>query len=108
MDFDEKLCNSTLYEITKDPLKSVNNWSYTYDLYCEKDYYNVILSSVPFFGSMIGTLYVLPLPDKYGRKKVLKISMFISLIFHLNLLFFLSNLNLFYYFDYYFLYHMLY
>jgi len=86
MDFSEQLCNSALYEITKNPLKSVNNWSYTYDLYCEKDYYNVILSSVPFLGSMIGTLYVLPLPDKYGRKKVLKISMFISLIFHLNLL----------------------
>ena len=94
MDFSEKLCNSALYEITKNPLKSVNNWSYTYDLYCEKDYYNVILSSVPFFGSMIGTLYVLPLPDKYGRKKVLKISMFISLIFHLNLLCAISPVHL--------------
>ena len=86
MDFNEKLCNSTLYEITKNPLKSVNNWSYTYDLYCDRDYYNVILSSVPFLGSMIGTLLVLPLPDKYGRKKVMKIAMLISLIFHLNLL----------------------
>ena len=86
MNFDEKLCNSSLYEITKDPLKSVNNWSYTYDLYCERDYYNVILSSLPFLGSMIGTLFLLPLPDKYGRKKVMKISMLISLIFHLNLL----------------------
>jgi len=86
LEFNEKLCNSTLYELTKNPLKSVNNWSYTYDLYCDRDYYNVILCSVPFFGSMIGTLFLLPLPDKYGRKKVFKISMFISLIFHLNLL----------------------
>ena len=86
MDFSEKLCNSTLYEITKDPLKSVNNWSYTYDLYCERDYYNVILLSVPFIGSMLGDLFVLPLSDQYGRKKVLEISMLISLIFHLNLL----------------------
>ena len=72
MDFKEYLCNSAFYEITKNPSKSVNNWSYTYDLYCEKDYYNVILSSVPFLGSMLGTLFVLPLPDKYGRKKFYK------------------------------------
>ena len=63
MDFSEELCNSTLYEITKAPLKSVNNWSYTYDLYCEKDYYNVILLIVPFIGSMLGDLILLPLPD---------------------------------------------
>ena len=43
MDFKDNLCNSTLYEITKNPLKSVNNWSYTYDLYCDRDFYNVIL-----------------------------------------------------------------
>jgi len=86
MDFNEKLCNSTLYEISKDPMKSVINWSYTYDLYCEKDYYNVILLSVPFIGSMLGDLFALPLPDQYGRKKIFKISSFISLIFYLNLL----------------------
>ncbi len=86
MDFNEELCNSTLYEITKNPLTSVNNWSYSYDLYCERDYYNVILSSIPFFGSMLGTLFLLPLPDKYGRKKVFSISMLISLFFHFNLL----------------------
>ena len=86
IDFNEKLCDSTLYQITKNPLKSVNNWSYTYDLYCERDYYNIILASIPFLGSMIGTLFVLPLPDKYGRKKVFRISMLISLFFHLNLL----------------------
>ena len=85
IDFNEKLCDSTLYQITKNPLKSVNNWSYTYDLYCERDYYNIILASIPFLGSMIGTLFVLPLPDKYGRKKVFRISMLISLFFHLNL-----------------------
>ena len=83
MDFKEDLCNSTLYEIIKNPAKSVNYWSYTYDLYCEKDYYNVILSTVPFLGSMLGTLFLLPLPDKYGRKKIFQI---IFLFLHFNLL----------------------
>ena len=87
IDFDEYLCNSTLYEITKNPLKSINNWSYTYDLYCEKDYYNVIIASAPFVGTMIGTIIITPLSDKYGRKKVFHISALISLIINLNMLF---------------------
>ena len=86
MEFNEKLCDSTLYEITKNPLKSISNWSYTYDLYCDRDYYNVVLASVSFIGNMIGTLFVLPLADKYGRKKIFQISMTISLFFHLDLL----------------------
>ena len=94
MDFKEYLCNNTLYELTKNPSKSVNNWSYTYDFYCDRDYYNVILSTLPFFGSMLGTLFLLPLPDKYGRKIVMKVSMSISLFFHFNLLCTIGPLHL--------------
>jgi len=94
MDFNDNLCNSTMYELTKNPSKSVNNWSYTYDLYCDRDYYNVILSTIPFFGSMLGTLFLLPLPDKIGRKIVMKVSMAISLFFHFNLLFAIGPIHL--------------
>ena len=64
MDFNEYLCNSTFYEIAKNPLKSINNWSYTYDLYCEKNYYNVIIVSASLVGTMIGTIIITPLSEK--------------------------------------------
>ena len=31
MDYSQELCNLTLYEITKNPKKSIINWSYTFD-----------------------------------------------------------------------------
>ena len=87
MEYDPKLCDSTLYEITKNPTKSIINWSYTFDLYCKKESYNTIITSIIFVGGMLGTLLVLPLPDKYGRSKILKAVTLISLILHFNLLF---------------------
>ena len=94
MEFDQKLCDSTLYEITKNPKKSVINWSYTFDLYCERESYNTIMTSIIFVGGMIGTLFILPLPDKYGRAKVLKYVTLISLILHFNLLFSIGPIHL--------------
>ena len=87
MDYDIKLCDSNLYEIKKNPKKSIINWSYTFDLYCNREYYNTIMTSIIFVGGMLGTLFVLPLPDKYGRAKILKYTTLISLILHFNLLF---------------------
>ena len=87
MEYSHELCDSSLYQISKNPKKSIINWNYTFDLYCQKESYNTIFSSIIFVGGMIGTLLILPLPDKYGRAKVLKYSSFISLILHLNLLF---------------------
>ena len=87
MEFSPELCDSTLYEIQKDPKTSVINWSYTYDLYCQKEEYNTIITSLIFVGGMIGILLISPLPDKYGRANVLKYITIISLILHLNLFF---------------------
>ena len=94
MEYSKELCDSTLYQITKNPNKSLNNWSYTFDLYCERESYNTIITSIVFVGGMIGTLFVLPLPDKYGRAKILKIISLISLLLHLNLLFNIGPLHL--------------
>jgi MFS family permease len=94
MEYNIELCDSTLYQITKNPKKSINNWSYTFDLYCERELYTTIITSIIFVGGMIGTLFVLPLPDKYGRAKILKITTIISLVLHLNLLFSIGPMHL--------------
>ena len=94
MEYSKELCDSNLYEIIKNPKKSVINWSYSFDLYCDKDIYNTIITSLIFVGGMIGTLLIVPLPDKYGRAKILKYIVIISLIFHLNLLFNIGPIHL--------------
>ena len=87
LEFSTELCNSSLYNITKNPSKSVINWSYTYDLYYDKETYITIITSIIFVGMMIGTLTVAPSIDKYGRAIILKICISVSLILHFNLLF---------------------
>ena len=86
MEFSDELCNKDLYSIEKNPLKSVINWCYTFELYCDRDKYNVVLTSIIFIGSMLGTLFVSPLPDRYGRSIFMKVISVLSLFFHINLL----------------------
>ena len=84
MEFNNELCDSSLYKIIKNPEKSVINWSYTYDLYCDKETYVTIITSIVFVGGMIGTLTITPLLDKYGRSLILKICVSISLLFEVD------------------------
>ena len=87
LEFSQELCDSSLYNITKNPSKSVINWSYTFDLYCDKEKYVTIITSIIFVGMMIGTLTIVPFIDKYGRSIILKICVSVSLLLHINLLF---------------------
>ena len=80
MEFNDDLCNSSLYKINKNPENSIINWSYSFDLFCEKETYITIITSIVFIGGMIGTLTITPLLDKYGRSLILKICVSISLI----------------------------
>ena len=83
MEFNNDLCNSSLYKINKNPEKSIINWSYSFDLFCEKETYITIITSIVFIGGMIGTLTITPLLDKYGRSLILKICVSISLYFYI-------------------------
>jgi MFS family permease len=94
LEFSKELCDSTLYKIVKNPSKSIINWTYTYDLFCEKETYVTTITSIIFIGNMLGTLFIGPWIDNYGRSKILKISVSISLILHLNLLFCIGPFHL--------------
>ena len=79
------LCDSNI-EMKKDPLRSVRNWSYDYDLYCSRDYYNDLISTAFFLGGISGSLSLSSIPDKYGRKNIFKVLLVLSCILHLNLM----------------------
>ena len=86
---EEKFCNKKQYpefEFIKDKSNSLDNWSYHFDLYCSNKSYIVLIGSGFFIGAIFGCIFITPLPDKYGRKIVLKICLSISCILHFLIL----------------------
>ena len=86
---EEKFCTNhqnDTFEYIKDKSNSLNNWAYNFDLYCLNQKYNVLIGSGFFVGAIIGCIFITPLPDKYGRKIVLKIFLSISCILHFLIL----------------------
>ena len=89
-DFQEdKFCSedkTTSFEYIKDKSNSLDNWSYNFDLYCSNKKYIVLIGSGFFIGAIFGCIFITPLPDKYGRKIVMKIFLTISCILHFLIL----------------------
>ena len=86
---EEKFCNKKkypLFEYIKDKSNSLDNWSYSFDLYCSNKRYIVFIGSGFFIGAIFGCIFITPLPDKYGRKIVLQICLSISCILHFLIL----------------------
>ena len=89
-DFQEdKFCSeekTNSFEYIKDKSNSLDNWSYNFDLYCSNKKYIVLIGSGFFIGAIFGCIFITPLPDKYGRKIVMKIFLTISCILHFFIL----------------------
>ena len=84
----EKFCSSeNKFEFIKDKKNSVDNFVYAFDLYCSKEFFAPILSTLFFFGGLIGSVIFAPVPDKYGRKNIFLFIQIISLILQFNTLF---------------------
>ena len=83
-----KFCSSdNNLEFIKDKKHSVNNFTYAFDLYCSKEFFVPILSTLFFFGGLIGSVIFAPVPDKYGRKNIFIFIQIISLILQINTFF---------------------
>ena len=87
--YSKEICDKTKYEITKD-IKSIHNWTYAFNLYCDRDNLNTLIVYSVLIGQLLGTVLLSSIPDKYGREKIFKIIIFLSLIIHINLIL-LSN-----------------
>ena len=86
---EEKFCNKEKFpefEYQKDRSNSLYNWAFSFDLYCSNKQYLVIIGSGFFIGAIFGCVVITPLPDKYGRKNVIKICLSISCIIHFLIL----------------------
>ena len=92
--YTENICDKSKYIIKKDPKTSIHNWAYEYDIYCDRDIYGYLMTNAIFIGALVGTIVFTPIPDKYGREKIFKIFVLISLFLHINILFALGPIHL--------------
>ena len=93
-EYNSSICDSSIYEIKKYPNTSIDNWSYNFDLYCNRNFYNLLITSAIFIGGITSAVIISPFPDKVGRLKIYK-SFFIGVfICHLNFLFSIGPIHI--------------
>ena len=89
LEFKDEYCDSSKYIIEKNPINSLHNWAYEYDLYCDKkkELYSTGIVVSLFTGATLGNIIFETFPDKYGREKIYKILSIIELFLLINLIF---------------------
>ena len=75
------------FEFIKDKKNSVDNFTYAFDLYCSKEFFVPLLSTLFFFGGLLGSVFLATIPDKHGRKTIFLILQVLSLFLQINTLF---------------------
>ena len=85
----ETFCTGKV-DFIKDPKNSVDNFAYDLDLYCGREFFISIYSSLFFFGALLSSVLMAPIPDKYGRKVVFQIFQVFSCIALFNNLFIIN------------------
>ena len=88
VEFKEEYCDTSKYIIKKDPINSLHNWAYEYDLYCsrKKEFYSAGIIISLFSGATLGNIIFETFPDKYGREKIYKALSIIELFLEINLI----------------------
>ena len=78
--YSPNLCNDIeSNKLIKDEKNSLNNWSYSFNIYCSNDIYIDLIPTLVFAGALLGCLFLTQFPDRIGREKMLKIMMSFSL-----------------------------
>lgn len=88
------LCKNEFFKYEKNEATSFKNWAYDFELYCEKSYISPVISSFYFFGGIIGSVFLSPLPDKYGRKEIFNIILIALFVLQLNVFFAINEWHL--------------
>lgn len=81
---DKDLCKQDFFEYNINPLTSLNNWAYDFELFCSKSYFSPIIRITYLIGGICGTVFLSSLPDKYGRKEIYKMLLIAMFVLHLN------------------------
>jgi MFS family permease len=83
---EEEICNNNHIEYLKNPYNNLYNMAYEFDMYCDNAYFSGVIGTSFFFGGIIGSLFLSPIPDNYGREKIYKILLFCVFLIHLSFL----------------------
>ncbi len=84
---EKDLCKYDFFDYTKISESSLKNWAYEFDIFCSKSYISPLIGSTFFLGGIIGSIFLSPLPDKYGRKDIYKILLIALFALNLNVFF---------------------
>lgn len=82
--YSKEICDNSKFILTKDN-KSIHNWTYEFNLFCDREYLNTLIVYSILIGQLLGTIFLSPIPDIYGRKNIFKVIITVSLIIHINL-----------------------
>lgn len=82
-----EICKSfSNYEILKDYENSIHNWTYQFDLFCDKSFYIPLIGTSFFIGALLASIFLSAFPDKYGRLPIMKITLVINVFIQINFL----------------------
>ena len=72
-DFSNEFCSyPRKIDFIKDPnpKRSIYNFAYSFNLFCENAYFIPMYSTLFFFGGILGCVFFSTIPDKYGLKNL--------------------------------------
>lgn len=84
--------NKSNFDMIVSKKESIDNFALEYDLYCERNFYNSLISSFFFAGCIAGVFLWSKLPDIYGRYQIYKWLLYLNLFIQLN---FLLRINIY-------------